>query len=148
MSSILALVLDDGYTSADTADQLALAVVTVYHAFAYYHGHPKQVRDLCQERCEPEAVFDHAALKPPTRHSDVFCTDEHVPSVFITPLRSNEYDVIRVTDVLAREPTTQLLRYCGEEDPILITHDKNSSAAVSVRRFQTPASSSIPIRPS
>ena len=74
------LVLDSGYTPADTADQLALAVAAVYHALAYYHDHPKQMRDLCQERRETEAMFDHAALKPPTRHSDVFCTDEHVPT--------------------------------------------------------------------
>ena len=99
MSSILELVPDDGYTSADTADQLALAVAAVYRALAYYHGHPKQVRDLRQERRETEAVFDHAALKPPTRHSDVFCNDKHVPSVFITPLRSNESDAVRVTDM-------------------------------------------------
>ena len=39
------LVLDDGYTPADTTDQLALAVAAIYHACAYYHGHPKKMRD-------------------------------------------------------------------------------------------------------
>ena len=33
---IAALVLDGGYTPADTADQLDLAVAAVYHALAYY----------------------------------------------------------------------------------------------------------------
>ena len=40
-------------------------------------------------------------------------------------LRSNEYDVVCVTDVFdEKTEDTQLLWYCGEEDCILITQDK------------------------
>ena len=49
-------------------------------------------------------------------------------------LRSNEYDVVCVTDVFdEKTEDTQLLWYCGEEDCILITHDKKTSATVPVR---------------
>lgn len=34
---IAELVLDDGYTPVDTADQLALSVAAAYTALAYYH---------------------------------------------------------------------------------------------------------------
>ncbi len=54
-----------------------------------------------------------------------FCTDEHVPSVFITTLRSNGYDVVRATDVFGQgTDDRRLLEYCSEQDRILITHDK------------------------
>lgn len=54
-----------------------------------------------------------------------FCTDEHVPSVFVTTLRSNDYDVVRATDVFGEgTDDAQLLEYCGEHDRILLTHDK------------------------
>ena len=53
------------------------------------------------------------------------CTDEHVPSVFVTTLRSNGYDVIRANDVFGEGTNDrQLLGYCGEHNRILITHDK------------------------
>ena len=54
-----------------------------------------------------------------------FCTDEHVLSVFITTLRSNDYDVVRATDVFGEgTDNTQLLEYSGEHDRILLTHHK------------------------
>jgi len=54
-----------------------------------------------------------------------FCTDEHVPSVFVTTLRSNGHDVVRATDVFGEgTDDRQLLEYCGEHDRLLITHDK------------------------
>ena len=54
-----------------------------------------------------------------------FCTDEHVPSVFITTLRSNGYNVVRATDVFGQgTDDRRLLEYCSEQDRILITHDK------------------------
>jgi len=64
---IAELVLDGGYTPADTADQLDLEVAAVYHALAYYHDHAEQMRDLRQERRETEAALDQAALQPPTQ---------------------------------------------------------------------------------
>lgn len=43
----------------------------------------------------------------------------------MTTLRSNGYDVVRATDVFGEgTDDSQLLRYCGEQDRLLITHDK------------------------
>lgn len=54
-----------------------------------------------------------------------FCTDEHVPSVFITALRSNGYTVTKAKEVLgAGTDDRHLLEYCGTNGDILITHDK------------------------
>lgn len=54
-----------------------------------------------------------------------FCTDEHVPSVFITTLRSNGYRVVEATDVFGEATgDTELLGFCGENDYIFIAHDK------------------------
>jgi len=54
-----------------------------------------------------------------------FCTDEHVPSVFITTLRSNSYDVVRATDVFGEGTDDRdLLQFCAKEDHVFITHDK------------------------
>lgn len=64
---IATLVLDGGYTPADTADQLDLAVASVYHALAYYHDHPNKMRELRQTRRETEATLANAALQPPTQ---------------------------------------------------------------------------------
>jgi len=62
---IVELVLDGGYTPADTADQLDLDVAAVYHALAYYHEHATEMRDLRQERNETEATLTQEALQPP-----------------------------------------------------------------------------------
>ena len=62
---IVELVLDGGYTPADTADQLDLEVAAVYHALAYYHEHATEMRDLRQERNETEATLAQEALQPP-----------------------------------------------------------------------------------
>lgn len=54
-----------------------------------------------------------------------FCTDEHVPSVFVTTLRSAGYDVVRATDVFGeRTDDRQLLEFCAEDQRLLVTHDK------------------------
>lgn len=54
-----------------------------------------------------------------------FCTDEHVPSVFVTTLRSSGYEVVRATDVFGEgTDDRRLLEYCAEENLILITNDK------------------------
>ena len=61
------LVLDGGYSPADTADQLDLSVAAVYTALAYYHEHATEMRELRRERDETLA---QETLQPPTRQSD------------------------------------------------------------------------------
>ena len=54
-----------------------------------------------------------------------FLTDEHVPRVFISTLRSNDYSVQRAKDVLdPGTPDVHLLEYAAQHDLVLITHDK------------------------
>jgi hypothetical protein len=54
-----------------------------------------------------------------------FLTDEHVPSVFITTLRSNNHTVIKAKDVFGEQTNDEeLLHYCVEHDYLLITHDR------------------------
>ena len=61
----------------------------------------------------------------------MICTDEHVPSVFVTTLRSNEYDVVRAADAFGEgTDDRQLLEYCGEQDRLLITHDKKDFSRI------------------
>lgn len=56
-------------------------------------------------------------------------TDEHVPSVFITTLRSNGYEVVEANDVFGESTDDEeLLRYCGEEEHLLVTHDRKDFA--------------------
>lgn len=53
-------------------------------------------------------------------------TDEHVPSVFITTLRSNGHEVVEANEVFGEATDDEaLLRYCGENDLILFTHDRD-----------------------
>ena len=54
-----------------------------------------------------------------------FLTDEHVPSVFATTLRSHSYTVCRAKDVFGeRTRDEELLRYCATEEVVFVTHDK------------------------
>lgn len=56
-------------------------------------------------------------------------TDEHVPSVFVTTLRSNGYDVLEARDVFGEATDDEhLLTYCGENEHVLLTHDKKDFA--------------------
>lgn len=56
-------------------------------------------------------------------------TDEHVPRVFITTLRSNGHEVIEATAAFGEATDDErLLRYCGENGHILITHDRKDFA--------------------
>jgi len=53
-------------------------------------------------------------------------TDEHVPSVFITTLRSNGHDVVEANDVFGEATDDEyLLQYAGENDHVLLTHDRD-----------------------
>ena len=54
-----------------------------------------------------------------------FCTDEHVPSVFVTALRSNGYSVVTANEVFGEATDDRrLLEYCADEGHVLVTHDK------------------------
>lgn len=56
-------------------------------------------------------------------------TDEHVPSVFITTLRSNDYDVVRANGLFGEATDDRrLLEHCNETGRILVTHDKKDFA--------------------
>ena len=52
--------------------------------------------------------------------------DEHVPSVFITTLRSNGHEVIEANDVFGEATDDErLLRHAAENDQLLLTHDRD-----------------------
>lgn len=54
-----------------------------------------------------------------------FLTDEHVPRVFISTLRSNDFTVERAKDVLGQATSVaELLEYAAENKLVVITHDK------------------------
>lgn len=54
-----------------------------------------------------------------------FLVDEHVPSVFVTSLRSNGYPVRKATEEFGEGTIDrELLEYCAKSDHILITNDK------------------------
>lgn len=58
-----------------------------------------------------------------------FLTDEHVPRVFVTTLRSNGHDVVRANDVFGEATDDEsLLEFCAENDRVLVTNDKKDFA--------------------
>jgi predicted nuclease of predicted toxin-antitoxin system len=59
-------------------------------------------------------------------------TDEHVPRVFITTLRSSDHEVLEARTVFGEATDDeQLLSYCGANDHILLTHDKKDFTRLS-----------------
>ncbi|MCX2818087.1 MAG: putative nuclease of putative toxin-antitoxin system [Methanobacteriota archaeon] len=59
-----------------------------------------------------------------------FLTDEHVPRVFCTVLRSNGYTVVRAREAFGEETDDEkLLEHCESEDHLLVTHDKKDFAS-------------------
>lgn len=54
-----------------------------------------------------------------------FLTDEHVPRVFISTLRSNGHAVVMARNALGDGTQDErLVRYCAEQGHVLVTHDK------------------------
>ena len=52
-------------------------------------------------------------------------TDEHVPRIFINTLRSNGHEVVEARIAFGEATNDErLLRYCRENNHILVTHDK------------------------
>lgn len=53
-----------------------------------------------------------------------FVTDEHVPSVFVTTLRSTGYEVVTANAVFGEATDdSRLLEYCAENDHLLVTRE-------------------------
>lgn len=58
-------------------------------------------------------------------------TDEHVPRVFVTTLRSNGYPVVRAKEVFGESTVDErLLRHCARENHVFVTHDRTDFAGV------------------
>lgn len=54
-----------------------------------------------------------------------FCTDEHVPSVFVTTLRSNGYSVVKANSIFGEgTDDKKLLAHCASEGYVFVTNDK------------------------
>jgi hypothetical protein len=54
-----------------------------------------------------------------------FLTDEHVPRVFVTLLRSSGYSTVRATDEFGEGTNDRkLLAYCADRGHVFVTHDK------------------------
>lgn len=59
---------------------------------------------------------DWATAAVTSHGSPSFLTDEHVPRVFVTVLRSNSHTVIEVRDVFGEATNDEeLLAYCSQE---------------------------------
>ena len=59
-------------------------------------------------------------------------TDEHVPRVVITTLRSNGHEVVKANTVFGEATSdAQLLRYCREHGHVLLTHDRDFAGDLS-----------------
>lgn len=58
-----------------------------------------------------------------------FLTDEHVPSVFVTALRSNGHDVVTANGALGEATDDRtLLEHCRVEGHVLVTNDRKDFA--------------------
>ena len=54
-----------------------------------------------------------------------FCADEHVPSVFVTRLRSHGYSVVEANAIFGEgTDDEELLAHCADEGHDFITNDK------------------------
>ena len=53
------------------ADRFDLDVADVYHALAYYHDHPRKMRDVVEERENAMAVFRESIARPESVQPDV-----------------------------------------------------------------------------
>jgi uncharacterized protein (DUF433 family) len=61
---VYALVEERGVEPETVADRYDLDMADVYHALAYYHDHPREMRDVAQER--EDAIDDfHKSVERP-----------------------------------------------------------------------------------
>lgn len=58
------LVEKRGEDPETVADRYDLDVANVYHALAYYHDHPREMRDVERERADSVAAFSETIERP------------------------------------------------------------------------------------
>lgn len=61
---IYALIEERGEDPEAVADRFDLDVADVYHALAYYHDHPREMRDVAEERERAMAEFRESIDRP------------------------------------------------------------------------------------
>jgi uncharacterized protein (DUF433 family) len=61
---VYALVEERGEDPEAVADRYDLDVADVYHALAYYHDHPREMRDVKEEREDAIADFRESIGRP------------------------------------------------------------------------------------
>lgn len=61
---VYALVEDQGEAPEAVADRYDLDVADVYHALAYYHDHPREMREVEAERDEAVEMFRESIERP------------------------------------------------------------------------------------
>ena len=61
---VYALVEESGEDPEAVADRYDLDVADVYHALAYYHDHPREMRDVEQEREDAMNDFGESIDRP------------------------------------------------------------------------------------
>lgn len=61
---IYALVEERGEDPEAVADRFDLDVADVYHALAYYHDHPREMREVTESRDEAIKTFDETVDRP------------------------------------------------------------------------------------
>lgn len=61
---VYALVEERGEDPEAVADRYDLDVADVYHALAYYHDHPREMRDVEQEREDAMGDFRESIARP------------------------------------------------------------------------------------
>lgn len=61
---VYALVEERGENPEAVADRYDLDVADVYHALAYYHDHPREMRDVEEEREDAIADFRESIDRP------------------------------------------------------------------------------------
>ena len=61
---IYALVEERGEDPEAVADRFDLDVADVYHALAYYHDHPREMREVTERRDEAIKTFDETVDRP------------------------------------------------------------------------------------
>ena len=61
---IYALVEERGEDPEAVADRFDLDLADVYHALAYYHDHPREMREVTERRDEVIEAFDETISRP------------------------------------------------------------------------------------